>query len=155
MDRREFLSWVGVGALASYLPVAIAACSPQTEEEQKVETKTETKTETKSKTTTGASKLLAVGTIEELDKGGQILNREEKIIVVRNPENAKIIALNATCPHLNCLVEWEAKDKNIKCPCHGSRFAPDGELLKGPAGKDLPNYEVKEENGSILVKVSS
>ncbi len=150
MDRREFLSWVGVGALASYLPVAIAACSPQTEEDQEVATTTETKT----KTTTAAEGFLAVGTVEELDKTGQILNKQEKIIVVRNPENKEITALNATCPHRSCIVEWEAEIKNLECPCHGSRFATDGKLLKGPADKSLLSYEVKEENGSILVKVS-
>ncbi|MFO0173750.1 MAG: cytochrome B6, partial [Aphanizomenon sp.] len=29
MKRRDFINWVGLGCLASSLPVAIAACSPE------------------------------------------------------------------------------------------------------------------------------
>ena len=34
MNRREFLMWVGVGGVASSLPIAIAACSPQTKKSE-------------------------------------------------------------------------------------------------------------------------
>lgn len=34
MNRREFLMWVGIGGLASSLPVALTACSPKTEKSE-------------------------------------------------------------------------------------------------------------------------
>jgi glycine/D-amino acid oxidase-like deaminating enzyme len=41
------------------------------------------------------------------------------------------------CPHLGGIVTWNDADHAWECPLHGSRFAPDGELLEGPATRGL------------------
>lgn len=41
------------------------------------------------------------------------------------------------CPHLGGIVNWNDADKSWECPLHGSRFAPDGTLLEGPATQGL------------------
>ncbi len=41
------------------------------------------------------------------------------------------------CPHLGGIVNWNDADQAWECPLHGSRFAPDGTLLEGPATSDL------------------
>lgn len=41
------------------------------------------------------------------------------------------------CPHLGGIVNWNDADNAWECPLHGSRFAPDGTLLEGPATKGL------------------
>jgi glycine/D-amino acid oxidase-like deaminating enzyme/nitrite reductase/ring-hydroxylating ferredoxin subunit len=45
--------------------------------------------------------------------------------------------LSAHCPHLGCLVAWSEADKQWECPCHGSRFTAEGQLLQGPATTGL------------------
>lgn len=50
-------------------------------------------------------------------------------------------AVSARCPHLGCLVRWSAAEQMWECPCHGSRFAPDGRVIEGPASRDLASVE--------------
>jgi glycine/D-amino acid oxidase-like deaminating enzyme len=45
--------------------------------------------------------------------------------------------VSPVCPHLGGIVNWNDADKAWECPLHGSRFAPDGTLLEGPATRDL------------------
>jgi glycine/D-amino acid oxidase-like deaminating enzyme/nitrite reductase/ring-hydroxylating ferredoxin subunit len=45
---------------------------------------------------------------------------------------------SAVCPHLGCVVHWNAAECSWDCPCHGSRFDPrDGSRLNGPADRGL------------------
>lgn len=44
------------------------------------------------------------------------------------------------CPHLGCALKWNPQEHSWDCPCHGSRFTEEGELLDNPATDDLyPN----------------
>ncbi len=49
-------------------------------------------------------------------------------------------ALSLICPHLGCTVE--AKPDGFACPCHGSRFGPQGQLVRGPASRPLTPLRV-------------
>lgn len=46
-------------------------------------------------------------------------------------------AFSAVCPHLGCIVQWNADEKSFDCPCHGSRFDGLGHVLNGPANTNL------------------
>lgn len=45
--------------------------------------------------------------------------------------------ISPVCPHLGGIVNWNDSDQAWECPLHGSRFAPDGALLEGPATRGL------------------
>ncbi len=47
-------------------------------------------------------------------------------------------AVSLRCTHLGCLVRFNSAERSWDCPCHGSRFAPDGTVLEGPATDPLP-----------------
>lgn len=40
------------------------------------------------------------------------------------------------CPHMGCALKYNKAERSWDCPCHGSRFAEDGELLDNPATGD-------------------
>ncbi|MBQ9766533.1 MAG: FAD-dependent oxidoreductase [Lachnospiraceae bacterium] len=41
------------------------------------------------------------------------------------------------CPHLGCALKWNGAEHSWDCPCHGSRFGSDGQLLNNPANRGL------------------
>lgn len=49
--------------------------------------------------------------------------------------------LSRVCPHMGCVVSWNPLEETFDCPCHGSRFAADGEVLHGPANERLEEVE--------------
>jgi glycine/D-amino acid oxidase-like deaminating enzyme/nitrite reductase/ring-hydroxylating ferredoxin subunit len=73
-------------------------------------------------------------------EGGILRRGLKKVAVYRDPMGV-VVELSAACTHLGCVVEWNTSEKSWDCPCHGSRFAPDGHVLNGPARKPLPRAE--------------
>lgn len=43
------------------------------------------------------------------------------------------------CPHLGCALKWNSAEHSWDCPCHGSRFSENGQVLDNPANGDLRN----------------
>lgn len=60
--------------------------------------------------------------------------------------------LTAVCPHLGCEVPWNASENKFMCPCHGSEFAPDGSLIRGPALRGMDTLPVKTEKDDLMVR---
>jgi glycine/D-amino acid oxidase-like deaminating enzyme/nitrite reductase/ring-hydroxylating ferredoxin subunit len=56
---------------------------------------------------------------------------------VHRDAEGRLHVLSARCTHLGCIVRWNSGDGSWDCPCHGSRFGPDGEVLQGPAVRSL------------------
>lgn len=41
------------------------------------------------------------------------------------------------CPHMKCNLVFNKEEKTWDCPCHGSRFTLDGDVIEGPAKEPL------------------
>lgn len=64
---------------------------------------------------------------------GQVMEFKGKKMAVYKAPNGEIKALSALCTHLGCTVHWNGLEKSWDCPCHGSRFDTEGEVIEGPA----------------------
>ena len=72
--------------------------------------------------------------LEELEPGeGDIVELDGEKVAGHRREDGTLVAVSPTCTHLGCQVNWNRAERSWDCPCHGSRFAPDGSVLQGPA----------------------
>jgi glycine/D-amino acid oxidase-like deaminating enzyme/nitrite reductase/ring-hydroxylating ferredoxin subunit len=76
----------------------------------------------------------------ELDCGAVLRRGLSKIAVYRD-EAGKAHEMSAVCPHLGCIVHWNAAEHSWDCPCHGSRFDKMGKVINGPSNVDLEPAE--------------
>lgn len=47
----------------------------------------------------------------------------------------------ANCTHLGCETKWNTAEGTVDCPCHGSRFGRHGDVIYGPAAKDMDDRQ--------------
>jgi len=136
-SRREFLAQVGLGACA--LTIAGAALTVLDFMEPKVlfEPPTEFK----------------AGNIQDFPEGTVRFDEEHRAYIIGG--QGGVFALSAVCTHLGCITRYHADEGAIACPCHGSRFDVDGNVVHGPAPRALPWIEVKADaEGNLMVDTS-
>jgi cytochrome b6-f complex iron-sulfur subunit len=63
-------------------------------------------------------------------------------------------AITAHCTHRGCVVDWNAGAGEWQCPCHGSRFAPDGHVLAGPAPKPMGVPPTHVEGDALIIDLA-
>jgi glycine/D-amino acid oxidase-like deaminating enzyme/nitrite reductase/ring-hydroxylating ferredoxin subunit len=68
---------------------------------------------------------------------GRVLSPDGKHVAVYRDLDGSVVKRSAVCPHLGCLVQWNAAEKTWDCPCHGSRFTSSGRVIGGPAETPL------------------
>ena len=74
--------------------------------------------------------------------------RDLGFFIVRQGPN--LFALSSTCTYRKCTLA-SVHDKLV-CPCHDSTFSPNGNVLTGPAHRDLPTFPTAlDDKGSLLV----
>lgn len=141
MKRREFTNLMGLGLLASSLPVAIAACQSDSVSEAE-------EGDSGGFTTLGSmADLVAKGSLTGDVKG-------EELIVIQIPgEATSVRAVNPVCTHAGCTVAWDQTQELFICPCHGGSYNPDGTVSGGPPPQPLTTFEAKIEGDQVMVKV--
>jgi glycine/D-amino acid oxidase-like deaminating enzyme/nitrite reductase/ring-hydroxylating ferredoxin subunit len=85
-----------------------------------------------------------VNSVQDIPSGSGAVVREgfSKICAYRD-ERGVLHRHSAVCPHLGCIVGWNATEHSWDCPCHGSRFDALGHVIQGPAASDLAPVEEK------------
>lgn len=65
-----------------------------------------------------------------------------------------VLAYSGLCTHTACGVsEWDADNRHLLCPCHGSTFDPlqRGRRITGPAPRSLPVLPLSLDNNHLVV----
>jgi nitrite reductase/ring-hydroxylating ferredoxin subunit len=93
------------------------------------------------------SKKFRVTLPESLAPGDPYITPGRPVVLVRDAEG--VYAVSRICTHLGCIVQ--PSPSGFDCPCHGSRFAADGTVIKGPAPKPLKWLAVSSLGGGSFV----
>ena len=80
---------------------------------------------------------------DEFPNGQGRLLANRRIALYRD-ESGIFHPLSSVCLHRGRDVDWNGEEKVWDCPCHGSRFAPDGAVLRGPSAQALLPVDVPE-----------
>ncbi|RYF71181.1 MAG: FAD-dependent oxidoreductase [Comamonadaceae bacterium] len=62
-----------------------------------------------------------------------IVDLEGETVAAYRAPDGELFAVSNVCPHMGCKVHWNSVETSWDCPCHGSRFRPDGTVIEGPA----------------------
>jgi glycine/D-amino acid oxidase-like deaminating enzyme/nitrite reductase/ring-hydroxylating ferredoxin subunit len=68
---------------------------------------------------------------------GKIVEIDGQKVAAYRSERGTVTLLSPVCTHMACHVAWNNTEGTWDCPCHGSRFMPDGKVLSGPAESPL------------------
>lgn len=76
--------------------------------------------------------------LPEVERGAGVVADVDgdKLALFRSADGV-LHARSAVCTHMGCVVRFNEEQESWDCPCHGSRFSVEGEVLHGPATEDL------------------
>jgi nitrite reductase/ring-hydroxylating ferredoxin subunit len=81
-------------------------------------------------------------------RSGRVLKLDGQSVACFHDDKGQMHHVSAICTHLGCLVHWNPAEQTWDCPCHGSRFRPDGSVLAGPAETPLAPVRLRQEAAS-------
>ena len=93
---------------------------------------------------------LIKGKIDVPNKNPETLKEDEGSVVIVSGKRAgayrdlegQLHIVDTTCTHMGCECEWNSGDRTWDCPCHGSRYTYDGNVIEGPTKKPLKKIDI-------------
>jgi glycine/D-amino acid oxidase-like deaminating enzyme/nitrite reductase/ring-hydroxylating ferredoxin subunit len=83
-------------------------------------------------------KLASIPDDVKIEKGeGKSIEIEGKKVGAYRDQEGTLHVVDTTCTHMGCELQWNSAEKTWDCPCHGSRFTYEGDIVEGPALKNI------------------
>jgi len=68
---------------------------------------------------------------------GKVIEINGKKAGAYRDEQGTLHVVDTTCTHMGCELSWNSAEKTWDCPCHGSRFTYEGDIVEGPTVSPL------------------
>jgi cytochrome b6-f complex iron-sulfur subunit len=92
----------------------------------------------------------SAGLPDAIAPGTVLEDATHRVFVIRGQDGFR--ALSAVCTHLGCITRYQPDRNIIACPCHGSRFSLEGDVLGGPAPRPLRWLQMTlSDRGEMIV----
>lgn len=136
MDRKDFLSQVGIGAAGLLFLGCLGSC-----EKESTGSAAPSNVDFTLDLTTPSNVNLA--TI-----GGSVYSNG---IIVAKTVSGNYIAVSSACTHQGTNVEYKKANDNFYCPNHGAQFSTTGAVVNGPANRALTAYKVSVSGTQLRI----
>jgi len=136
MNRREFLSSLGLGAAAITFISFFGGC------------KTDSGV-TDAPTNVDFTLDLNDSVNNALKTNGGYIYKDG--IVVARTTSGAYVALSMACTHAGTTVYYDPASNSLHCPSHGSDFATNGAVINGPANSPLATYHTTVTGSTLRV----
>jgi len=88
----------------------------------------------------------ATRSLRSIKRGtGEIVDVDGQPAATYRGLDGRLHVRSAVCTHMACYVHWNEAEHTWDCPCHGSRFSVDGDVLAGPAEQPLGEIETEKK----------
>ena len=77
---------------------------------------------------------------------------ERRTIFLVKTGESEVVAFDARCTHLGCLVAWDPQAQLFKCPCHGGVYDRSGAVTEGPPPDPLVTVATRIDGDRVLVQ---
>lgn len=85
--------------------------------------------------------------------GAMLIDTSRDTIMVIRMSSTDVIALSAICTHAGCSMNFNNGSQLLECPCHGSKFAENGQVVQGPAVRPLTTYTASLDTTTNTITV--
>lgn len=133
MDRKEFLSQIGLGSAAIFTAACMQACSKTSGSGAAVDFTLDLNNSANSALKTAGGYVISQGVIVALTK------------------NNTYIAVSSACPHEGVQVQFNGTQNQFICTAHNSVFTAEGSRVSGPTPRGLTQYKTALSGSSLRV----
>ena len=136
MDRKEFLTMLGMGAAAVACSCCLGGCQPNSGVPS-------------APTNVDFTLDLTDSANGALKSNGGYLYKNG--VIVARTVGGQYVAVSSICTHAGGTVYYDSNGNRFHCPVHGSNFGTDGSVINGPAGSPLMKYNTALNGNSLHV----
>lgn len=155
-SRREFLRTASGAAVMAALGISVTGCSDGNPVGSEPPEEEPPPDDSPSGITIDGNQVIidltADATQDLTNEGGFLLISEADVMVI-NVDGTTIRAFTSICTHQQCTINSFADD-TFTCPCHGSAFNTNGEVVGGPAPQPLTEYGVSRSDDTVTITKS-
>jgi Rieske Fe-S protein len=101
---------------------------------------------------TGEIRIPLMGVGQTTEASANLVGGVQTPLAVTRVSETQVVAVSRICTHMSCTVNMPARaGGTLDCPCHGSRFQTTGQVVNGPAARNLFQFPARIEGNQVVI----